>query len=317
MNKNRKLTTGQVTVLILAAVPIFAAGALGAWGTYENINAVFHRDATAWGVVAAGEGATLSLSLVLVGLTLLGQSSPAPVRAGMWALPAIASVTGAVVANDFKDAVVYAVTPMAMCVSAEGAALLARRVVVYQTDTDAEAQRRNAETMQKLAYHRARAANHPDEKERAKSDLESWKIAEKIGVGDLELGSQLVHVQREGLGRGADSALRDMLSLGQAPVVPELSPSPPDGDKPGGQRVPEGETSPRDTTVIAGQVLSPAPKILQIGPALSLSAYVKEMTASGYDRDTIRDKVKSGEYTGHWTEAGLTKALKRYAPRSA
>ncbi|MFC9606086.1 hypothetical protein ACFTTN_21805 [Streptomyces niveus] len=212
-----KLTRGQIACLIGATVPMIAAGGLGGWGTYTNIAAEFGRAATAIGVVAAGEGVTLVLAMVMVGLTLLGQSSPAPVRAGLWLAPIAAAATGVVVGDDLTEQVVYAITPLAMSASAEGLGLLARRVVVYLTGVDMEAQRRNAETMQRLAYHRARAAKHPDEKERASSDLESWKLAKKVGVGDAQLGVHLVDVQRGRLGEGADAALADMLTV--APVV--------------------------------------------------------------------------------------------------
>ncbi|MET9815217.1 MULTISPECIES: hypothetical protein [unclassified Streptomyces] len=218
----RSLSRGQALVLGAAAVPMVAFGGLGAVGTYSNITSVFHRSATALGVVAAGEGATLVLALVLVGLTMLGQSSPTAVRVGLWTLPAVASLTGAAVAKSVTEAVVFAVTPMAMCVSAEGMGLLARRIVVYRTGTDAEAQRRNAAVMQRLAYHRARAANHPDEKARKDSELESWKLAKKVGAGDALLGAHLVDVQRERMTAGADAALAGMFALpvtGSAPGV--------------------------------------------------------------------------------------------------
>ncbi|MFS7877668.1 hypothetical protein ACEYXF_30680 [Streptomyces asiaticus] len=213
----RSLSRGQAYVLGAAAVPMVAFGGMGAWGTYSNITSVFHRSATALGVVAAGEGATLVLALVLVGLTMLGQSAPTAVRIGLWTLPAVASVTGAAVAQSTTEAVVFAVTPMAMCVSAEGMGLLARRIVVYRTGVDAEAQRRNAAVMQRLAYHRARAANHPDEKARNGSELESWKLAKKVGAGDALLGANLVDVQRGRLTDGADAALAGMFAL---PVTP-------------------------------------------------------------------------------------------------
>ncbi|MFJ5967281.1 hypothetical protein [Streptomyces sp. NPDC093060] len=209
----RSLSRGQVIVLGAAAVPMVAFGGLGAVGTYSNITSVFHRSATALGVVAAGEGATLVLALVLVGLTMLGQSAPAAVRIGLWTLPVVASLTGAAVAKSATEAVVFAVTPMAMCVSAEGMGLLARRIVVYRTGVDAEAQRRNAAVVQRLAYHRARAANHPDEKARNKSELQSWKLAEKVGAGDALLGAHLVDVQRERMTADADVALAGMFAL--------------------------------------------------------------------------------------------------------
>lgn len=216
----RPLTRGQTIVLCAAAVPMVAFGGMGAWGTYSNITSVFHRSATALGVVAAGEGATLVLALVLVGLTMLGQSAPAAVRIGLWTLPAVASVTGAAVAQSTTEAVVFAVTPMAMCVSAEGMGLLARRIVVYRTGVDAEAQRRNAAVMQRLAYHRARAANHPHEDARNDSELESWKLAKKVGAGDALLGANLVDVQRGRMTTGADAALAGMFALPVPPVTP-------------------------------------------------------------------------------------------------
>lgn len=209
----KSLSRGQTLVLCATAVPMVAFGGLGAVGTYSNITSVFHRSATALGVVAAGEGATLVLALTLVGLTMLGQSSPAAVRIGLWTLPAMASLTGVAVAKTTTEAVVFAITPMAMCVSAEGMGLLARRIVVYRTGVDAEAQRRNAEVMQRLAYHRARAANHPDANARKASELESWKLAKRVGTGDAQLGSHLVDVQRERMTAGADAALAGMFAL--------------------------------------------------------------------------------------------------------
>ncbi|MEH0557454.1 hypothetical protein [Streptomyces sp. B21-101] len=218
-----KLTRGQRIILIAAAVPMVAAASFGAWGTYSNITGVFHRSATALGVVAAGEGATLSLALVYVGLTLLGQSAPAAVRVGLWLLPAAASGTGAAVAQNATEAIVFAVTPLAMCVSAEGMGLLARRIVIRVTGVDMEAQRRNAKTMQQLAYHRARAANHPDEKTRKKSELQSWDLAKKVGTGDATLGAGLVTVQRDRMTEGANDALAGMFDL--TSVTPALTAS--------------------------------------------------------------------------------------------
>lgn len=222
----RTLTRGQTAILAAATVPMVAFGALGAWGTYSNITSVFHRSATALGVVAAGEGATLVLALVLVGLTMLGQSSPAAVRVGLWALPAVASTTGAAVAETVTEAVVFAVTPLAMCVSAEGMGLLARRIVVHRTGLDMESQRRNAQTVQRLAYHRARAANHPSDRARRRSERASWRLARRVGVGDTQLGAQLVDVQRARLTEGADAALAGMFGTAPAPAAPELAEGP-------------------------------------------------------------------------------------------
>lgn len=209
----KKLTRGQVLVLIAACLPMIAAGAAGGWGTYTNIVTEFHRAATAIGVVAAGEGVTLVLALVMVGLTMLGQAAPAPVRIGLWLAPLTAAATGIVVADDVTEGVVYAMTPMAMSASAEGLGLLARRIVVYRTGVDMEVQRRNADTVQRLAYHRARAANHPGKWAKAYSARASWRLAKQVGVGDTKLGSQLVQVQRDRLTEGADAALLDMLTV--------------------------------------------------------------------------------------------------------
>ncbi|CAL9403573.1 hypothetical protein SUDANB106_01518 [Streptomyces sp. enrichment culture] len=215
------LSGGQKTVLGIAGVLMLATAGIGAWGTYTNIKAEFGNGATAAGMVAAGEGATLVLALVMVGVTLLGQGSPAPVRIGLWLTPVVASAVGLAVSDDGTEAVIYGVSPMGMCVAAEGLGFLARRIVVYRTGTDAEAMRRNAEAVQQLAYHRAVADGHPDDKVRGRAEKAAWKLARKVGVGDLELGSRLVAVQRERLTGGADAALAGM--FGTAPVRPEMT----------------------------------------------------------------------------------------------
>src|SRR5690606_10065252 len=157
-------------------LPMIGAGVAGAIGTYSNVVTEFGRAATAVGVVAAGEGVTLVLALVMLVLTMLGQTAPAPVRLGLWAAPVAAALPGVRVADTATEAVVYGVTPLAMCASAEGLGLLARRVVVYRTGVDTEAQRRNAVTVQRLAFHQARAANHPDQDVRARSSRASWRL---------------------------------------------------------------------------------------------------------------------------------------------
>lgn len=216
----RKLTRGQAFVLTAAFVPMVATGGFGAIGTFSNISHMYGKG-TAAGAVAAGEGATAVLALVLLGLTMLGQASPWPVRAGLWALPAAASAMSAMAAPDASRMVIYALTPMGMSVSAEGAAFLARRIVVHRDGRDPEAERKTAELVQALAYHRARAANHPDAKVQAQSERESWKLAEKVGVGDVTLGARLVNVQRERVTEGADAALAAMFGT---PVTATVTP---------------------------------------------------------------------------------------------
>ncbi|UDM01260.1 conjugal transfer protein [Streptomyces longhuiensis] len=208
----KPLSKVQIIVLSAAFVPMLATGAFGGIGTYSNISRAYGKG-TALGAVAAGEGATAVLALVLLGLTMLGQSSPRIVRLGLWALPAAASAMAAMAADDPGTTVIYAITPMGMCVSAEGIAFLARRIAVHTSGRDAEGERRAVEVVQRLAYHRARATNHPSEQIRKRSDRASWRLARKVGSGDAELGSRLLDVQRQRVTIGADAALRAMFHL--------------------------------------------------------------------------------------------------------
>lgn len=210
MSETRKpLTKVQIGVLTVAFVPMLATGVVGGIGTYSNIGHAYGTG-TALGALGAGEGATAVLALVLLGLTMLGQSSPRVVRVGLWALPAAAAVMGAMAAPDAGRTVVYALTPMGMSVSAEGMAFLARRIVVHTDGRDAENERHTADIVQALAYHRARAAHHPSDRVRKRSDRASWRLARKVGVGDTALGSRLLEVQRDRVTAGANAALLSM-----------------------------------------------------------------------------------------------------------
>ncbi|MFD5104600.1 conjugal transfer protein [Streptomyces cinereoruber] len=220
----KELSRLQKIVLGAAFVPMLATGGAGGYGTFTNIKTAF-GSGTAVGAVSAGEGATAVLAIVLLGLTLLGQSSPKVIRAGLWALPAAASAMSVTAAKGLGEVVIYALTPMGMTASAEGAAFLARRIVVYRDGRDAESEARAAAIVQALAYHRARAANHPDEKVRAKSERTSWKLARKVGAGDLALGDRLLDVQRQRVTDGADAALADMFGT---PATPALTTGPVD-----------------------------------------------------------------------------------------
>ncbi|MGW3124545.1 conjugal transfer protein [Streptomyces sp. NPDC001107] len=197
---------------------MLGTGVIGGIGTYSNIGHAYGRG-TALGALGAGEGATAVLALVLLGLTMLGQSSPRVVRIGLWALPAAASVMGAMAAPDPARTVIYALTPMGMSVSAEGMAFLARRIVVHTDGRDAEHERRTADLVQALAYHRARAAQHPTEWVRKSSERKSWRLARRIGVGDTALGSRLLDVQRDRVTEGADAALASMFNTPAAPAL--------------------------------------------------------------------------------------------------
>ncbi|GAA2400275.1 hypothetical protein GCM10010255_36510 [Streptomyces coeruleofuscus] len=213
-----KLTRVQIGVLTAAFVPMLATGVFGGIGTYSNIGHAYGKG-TALGALAAGEGATAVLALVLLGLTMLGQSSPRIVRVGLWALPAAAAVMGAMAAPDPGRTVIYALTPMGMSVSAEGMAFLARRIVVHTDGRDAENERRTADLVQALAYHRARATQHPSGRVRTWSERKSWRLARKVGVGDTALGSRLLDVQRDRVTAGADAALASMFGSGATPTT--------------------------------------------------------------------------------------------------
>ncbi|MCD7443740.1 conjugal transfer protein [Streptomyces lincolnensis] len=218
----RSLTRTQKGVLIAAFVPMLATGVAGGIGTFSNIGHVYGQG-TALGALAAGEGATAVLALVLLGLTMLGQSSPHVVRAGLWALPAAASVMAAMAAPDAARTVIYALTPMGMSVSAKGMAFLARRIVVHVDGRDAEAERRAADLVQALAYHQGRAANHPSDRVKWWSERKSWRLARRVGVGDVALGSRLLEVQRDRVTAGANASLAAM--FGGTLPAPALDPT--------------------------------------------------------------------------------------------
>ncbi|WP_327169543.1 hypothetical protein [Streptomyces subrutilus] len=224
-----RLTRGQQCILAATAIPMIGAGTAGGIGTYTNIRAELGRSETALGVVAAGEGVALILALLVVGLTMLGQAVPAVVRAGLWTAPIAASATGIITADDLTEAAVYAITPMAMSVAAEGLGLLARRIVTHRTGVDAEALRRNAETVQRLATLRAMATSHPSATVRWMSERRAWRLIRRVGVGDAQLGTQLVGVQRDRLHDGADAALVSMLGGTAAPALPPVQPQPETG----------------------------------------------------------------------------------------
>ncbi|MFI0156208.1 hypothetical protein [Streptomyces lydicus] len=279
----RSLTGGQIAVFVITTIPMIAVGIGGAIGTYSNAASELHRSETAVGVVAAGEGATLVAALVMIGVTMLGQAAPLVIRSALWILPAAASVMGLTIASDTKEAVVYALTPLAMTASAEGISFLARRIVAHTTGIDVEAQRRNAEIMRKIAYHQARAARHPNDKVRKESALEAWKLMSRIGQGDAQLGSGLIDVQRNRLTNGADTALLTMLTGTPEPtpatlVSRALEPSEPTAEpdrEPTGSTVfltsrTEPATEPRTPTLPTSlPIIRPADQQVSREPVLS------------------------------------------------
>jgi hypothetical protein len=219
----RELTKGQAWVLGVTAAAMVVVGGAGSWGTYTNAVTAFHRQATAAGVVAAGEGVTLILALVMLGRTMLGMSTPAVVRGGMWLAPLSAACIGVTIAHNAREAAVYAVTPLAMSLAAEGLGFIARSIVVYRTGTDAETVRRNADVARQLAFQRAVAEGHPGERRRKWAVRRYWSLARHVGIGDAELGAGLVDVQRVRVREGADAALASM--YGAQPAGFTLNPA--------------------------------------------------------------------------------------------
>lgn len=206
----RNLSRGQKAVVIVSSVPMLAVGGVGAWGTFSNVQSEFQRAATAAGVVAAGEGLVLILALVMLLVTMFGQTAPTPVRVGLWLAPVAAAVTGIAVADGWRERVVYAITPLAMSGAAEGLAFVARRIVVYLDGVDMEGQRQNADAVQRLAYQSALAAGHPGKWVRKRAERKAWRIAARVGRGDPALAGELLTVQNTRVTAGADAALSGM-----------------------------------------------------------------------------------------------------------
>ncbi len=220
----RELTKVQRSLLIGTIVPILAVGVMGGIGTYTNLSHVYGKG-TALGALAAGEGATAVMAMILLITTALGQAAPRVVRAGLWLLPMAAATMGATAAKGLGQTIVYAITPMAITAAAEGLAFLTRRVVIHQVGRDVEAQARAAAVLKDLAYHQAVAAGHPDEKTRKKAVKTSWKLARKVGVGDPSLADDLMGVQRDRIGKSADIALERMFTPGLSATAPALAPA--------------------------------------------------------------------------------------------
>ncbi|WP_069885260.1 hypothetical protein [Streptomyces luteocolor] len=213
----RTLNAWQYTVLGIAAALMAVVGAFGGIGTYANVQAQFHRGATAAGVVAAGEGLALVLALTMLCLTMLDQPAPTVVRIGLWLAPVGACATGVTIAETTGEAIVFGLTPMAMSGAAEGLGLIARRVNIYRTGVDAEQMRRNADAVQQLAYQQAVAQHHPDQEIREGALRKAWALAKQVGQGDAALGADLVDIQRTRIRDGADTALGGMYGRTKPP----------------------------------------------------------------------------------------------------
>ncbi|MFH9016457.1 conjugal transfer protein [Streptomyces sp. NPDC017943] len=267
----KKLTTMQRTLLIATILPILAVGVAGGIGTYNNLSARYGNE-TALGALAAGEGATAVMALVLLVTTLFNRAAPLIVRAGLWALPAAAAVMGATAAKGIGQTIVYALTPMAITAAAEAIAYLARIVVIHQEGRDIEAEARAAAVVRDLAYHQARAAAHPSKRVRKASVRKSWRLAAKVGTGDVSLGADLLDVQRDRLTQGADIALQRMFAPGiAASTAPALLAA-------------SADTTPALPAASADDVTNPRAQESTIRP-----------DANGYPADTDSDQAEESK----------------------
>ncbi|PVD04436.1 hypothetical protein DBP12_03155 [Streptomyces sp. CS014] len=192
---------------------MIAVGCAGGYGTFVNMRREFGSGGTALGLVAAGEGATAVLALMLMALTTMGQSYPTPARLGLWLMPLTASITGLWIGADNDTKFVYAVTPLGMSISAEALGFLARRIVVYRTGRDAEAERHNADLTQKIGFHAARSQNHPGKRTRWYSARKVWRLGRYLGRNDPDLAQALRVVQQEQTVEGARAALVKMFAF--------------------------------------------------------------------------------------------------------
>lgn len=263
----KKLTGGQIAVLVIATLPMIAVGVGGAIGTYANAASVLHRKETALGVVAAGEGATLVAALVMIGVTMLGQPAPFTIRAALWLLPAAASVMGLAIAPTLTEAVVFALTPLAMTAAAEGISFLARRIVVHRTGVDVEAQRRNAAILRRIAFHRARAERHPWKWVQQLSELVAWRLMKRLGDSDATLGSALTDVQNIRIVEGANTALSAMFSGGRE--LPAATPRHPVAPAPATPKTPRATVAAKTATPSAAEATVP----LDTGDGQAVPAY--------------------------------------------
>ena len=206
MNRN-KLTGGQIIVLALAGLPMLAAGVAGGIASYFNFRDILSSASNALSLVIAGEGATFICAVVALAVTLMGQHTPAVVRLGLWVLPGVAAVAGAIVAPDVNTKVVMALAPLGMTAAGEGLALVARRIVAYRSDVDLEAQRRAG----LLVWHAGRAQNGNWFQRRA-SKAAVWRLTKAFAAADAQMAVQVDDIQRYRIGENLDVNLTDVLA---------------------------------------------------------------------------------------------------------
>lgn len=218
-----KLTKGQAAVLIAASLPMAAAGVAGGIASYFNFVDVLASKSNAVSLVLAGEGATVICALVALAVTLMGQHTPAPARAGLWLIPIAAAVAGVFIAPNLNTKIVMGLSPLAMTAAGEGITLVARRIVAYRTGVDIEQQRRSG----LLLWHANRAANGTGLAKK-RSELAVWRLTKQFAATDNQMSIQLGEVQRYRIGEGADTNLARVLSgetATKAPALPSAAPA--------------------------------------------------------------------------------------------
>lgn len=225
--KKNGMGKGQILVLVAACAPMAAVGIAGAVATFVNMDRILNSGASALGMVAAGEGATLICALVALAVTLMGQHTPTVVRLGMWLLPLVAAVAGVAMASGTNEMIMMAVTPMAMTAAGEGVAFVARRVVAHRTGVDIEQQRRSG----LLLWHANRATNGSG-LGRWISQGAVWRLTKAFAETDNQLSVQLGEIQRYRIADGADANLAHVLAgpVGKAPKAartPAVAPAAP------------------------------------------------------------------------------------------
>lgn len=215
---NNKLSGGQIAVLVAASLPMAAIGGAGAYATYVNMDNVLHRGASALGLVAAGEGATLIAAIVALAVTLMGQHTPTVVRIGMWMVPLMAAAAGVALAPNRTEMVVMGLTPLAMTAAGEGVTFVARRVVAFRTGVDIEAQRRSG----LLVWHANRAANG-SKLGKLVSRSAVWRLTKAFAASDRQTGVQIDSVLRYRITEAGDTNLAAVLNRtpGKADKTPE------------------------------------------------------------------------------------------------
>jgi hypothetical protein len=309
---------GQILVLVAACLPMAAVGVAGAVATFVNMDRILGSGASAAGMVAAGEGATLICALVALAVTLMGQHTPAVVRLGMWLLPLVAAVAGVAMSSSTNERIMMAVTPMAMTAAGEGVAFVARRVVAHRTGTDIEQQRRSG----LLLWHANRAKNGGAIGKRI-SQAAVWRLTKAFAETDSQLSVQLGEIQRYRIADGADTNLAAVLAgpvakspkqprkaavapAAPLPALPPAAPSeartqPPagaDDDDSHAAPVTDAERDAENFEWIQG-IMSEAQAAVKADPLVKLMTVAEVATLKGVAPGTVRSWKHRGKLRVH------------------